>query len=101
MSETDRQALARAKTHLSLLEQDPAHPLDLLLVGTASAPVLILREDQALRSAHSDAMIGHGELRGLVISALKRRIAELEPETAGGTGGHSLDDLQYGDQTEA
>ncbi|MFK8250284.1 hypothetical protein [Ancylobacter terrae] len=93
-------ALKRARTHLNLLEQDPTHPLDLLVDGAERAPVLILRAEEKLRSAHSGAVIGHAELRGLFISALKRTIEELEADGAHAEG-RDLKELQYGDQTEA
>lgn len=96
-----KMALDRARTHLTLLERDATHPLDLAIAGTRSNPTLILRPGEGLASAHSDAVLPYALLREALIVALKARIVELA-ETLGIPGdGPSLDRLQYGDGTEA
>ncbi|MBS7545180.1 hypothetical protein [Ancylobacter oerskovii] len=94
-------ALHRARVHLSLLEGDPTHPLDLSVVGARSGTLLILRGDEELRSAHSDATLSYALMRDLMMAALQARIEELAERLGIGAGDIPLDKLQYGDQTEA
>ena len=94
-------ALYRARVHLSLLEADPTHPLDLSVVGARSTPMLILRSDEELRSAHSDATLSYDLMRDLMMAALQARIDELAEKLGVGVADIPLDKLQYGDQTEA
>ncbi|GAB4067096.1 hypothetical protein KHC28_04950 [Ancylobacter sonchi] len=94
-------ALYRARVHLSLLETDATHPLDLSVVGARSTPMLILRSHEELRSAHSDATLSYELMRDLMMAALQARIDELTERLGLGAGDVPLDKLQYGDQTEA
>ncbi|WP_029353122.1 hypothetical protein [Bosea sp. 117] len=93
-------ALHRARVHLSLLEQDGTHPLDLALAGVRGAPALILRPGESLRSAHSDVRLDYELVRELMIAALQARV-EVLAEKVGAEAMVPLDRLQYGDQTEA
>ncbi|MFT0862093.1 hypothetical protein [Ancylobacter sp. G4_0304] len=103
MDATERMSreLERARIHLSRLEKDATHPLDFTVQESHTAPSLILRAGEHLRSAHSDVSLDYELMRRLLIEALRARIAELEEKLVGSAPALSLDELQYGDQTEA
>ncbi len=95
----------RVLAHLNLLEKDASHPIDLALDGGRGgngSAVLILRPGQSLRSAHSDVRLDYTLLRQALMAALQARLAELDEKLEGTPAANlSLEDLQYGDQTEA
>lgn len=94
--------LHRLRMHLNLLEKDATHPLDFTVEHSHTAPALVLREGQALRSAHSELRLDYEMLRQVLIEALRTEIAAREEKLLGSNGGNRpIEHLQFGDQTEA
>lgn len=92
----------RLRMHLNLLEKDATHPLDFVVENAHSVPVLVLREGQALRSAHSSVRLDYELMRQIVMESLRTRIAALDEKLVGTVGGtRPIEHLQYGDQSEA
>lgn len=92
----------RLAMHLNLLEKDATHPLDFKVDASNTAPALVLRAGQSLRSAHSDIALDYEVLRQLLMETLRTRINELEVQLGGTEGGKlTIEKLQFGDQTEA
>lgn len=92
----------RLSMHLNLLEKDATHPLDFAVEGSHMTPNLVLRAGEALRSAHSDVRLDYELMRQITLEALRARLAELDEKLAGTVGGNKpIEQLQYGDQTEA
>ncbi|WP_428031247.1 hypothetical protein [Ancylobacter sp.] len=94
--------LHRLRMHLNLLEKDATHPLDFTIEHSHTAPALVMREGQALRSAHSEVRLDYEMVRQLMMEALRTAIAGIEQKLFGTVGGNKpIEHLQYGDQTEA
>lgn len=93
--------LRRAHEHLTLLEQNATHPLEFLNPDYPTAPPLILRPGEKLRTAHSEVGISHGDIREAMILALRLRVDDLMRKLEAVEPGFNLSRLQYGDQTEA
>jgi len=94
--------LHRLRMHLNLLEKDATHPLDFTVEHAHTAPALVLREGQALRSAHSDVRLDYEMMRQIFMETLRTEIAAQEEKLLGTNGGNRpIEHLQYGDQTEA
>lgn len=92
----------RLRMHLNLLEKDATHPLDFTVEHAHTVPSLVLRSGQALRSAHSSVRLDYETMRQLMLEALRVKISELEEKLHGTVGGNKpIEQLQYGDQTEA
>ncbi|QFR33330.1 hypothetical protein [Ancylobacter sp. TS-1] len=92
----------RLRMHLNLLEKDATHPLDFTVEHAHTVPSLVLRQGQALRSAHSSVRLDYDLMRQIVLEALRARIIALEEKLHGTVGGNKpIEHLQYGDQTEA
>lgn len=92
----------RLRRHLELLEQDPTHPLDFAVEHAHTTPVLVLREGQALRSAHSDVRLDYALMRRIILTALREKIAGLDQRLEGSDAGDPpMERAQIGDQTEA
>jgi hypothetical protein len=101
MKDDLRIELQRARRHLDLLEQDATHPLEFLVQKSPTAQPLILRPGNGLRTAHSDVEVEYGQLRGALIDSLRRRVDELTVKLAKIEPGFTLEQLEYGDHTEA
>ena len=96
-----RDELRRARIHLALLEQDGVQPLEFLNKVSPTSPPLILRAEEKLYTAHSEVGIGYEQLRELMILNLQERVDKLTGILTDGDPHFSVDQLQYGDQTEA
>lgn len=101
MTNDMRIGLQRARRHLDLLVQDASQPLEFLVQKSPTAQPLILRPGHGLRTAHSDVELDYEQLRGALIDGLRRRVDELTRELAEVEPGFTLEQLEYGDQTEA
>ena len=93
--------LQRARRHLDLLEQDATQPLEFLVQKSPTSQPLILRPGHSLRTAHSDVEVAYEQLRGLLIDSLRRRVDELTQKLMDIEPGFTIEQLEYGDQTEA
>lgn len=92
----------RLRSHLNLLEKDATHPLDFTVEDSHMAPALVLRQGEALRSAHSEVRLDYELMRQIIMEALRARITENEEKLFGTEGGNApIEKLQFGDQTEA
>lgn len=101
MTEKIRIELRRARRHLDLLEQDASQPLELLVRRSPTAQAVILRPGEALHTAHSDVELDYGLLRGALMDSLRRRVDELTRKLMAVEPSFTLEQLEYGDHTEA
>lgn len=101
MTETMRIELQRARRHLDLLEQNATQPLEFLVRKSQTAQPLILRPGESLHTAHSSVELDYEHLREALIARLRRSVDELTGKLMAAEPGFTLEQLEYGDQTEA